>query len=158
MSGRQEAYVIFRAACVAGTAISIVILCLGLFLDLISPLFDAGAPVLFPAALALGLKGLPVWIGLIAAYGNAVHFYLRQHGYVRETHYIAATAIAIYSLFALASLWTSQDDGPFLLLAGGLPISVVLGVPVGTLFRRLTAEQPQPRRARAAVRISKGLA
>jgi hypothetical protein len=142
MREKQESIIIFKAACVAGLAVSAIITAGGLFLDLVTPLYDAGAESLLPGAASLALKGLPAWIALFALYGLTTHFLLKQRGQTREIHYILATMISLYSLFVTASFLVGPGDGPILALAGGLPISLVLSFPLGITFRRMIVQEP----------------
>ena len=137
MREKQESIIIFKAACVAGLAVSAAITAGGIFLDLVTPLYDAGATSLLPGAAALALKALPVSIALFALYGLTTHFALKQRGHTREIHYILATIASLYSLFIAASFLAGPGDGSMLALAGGLPLSLVLGFPLGMSFRRL---------------------
>lgn len=142
MRERQESIIIFRAACFAGLAVSAAITAGGLFLDLVTPLYDADAPRLLPRAAAVALKGLPAWIALLAVFGNVTHFSLKQRGLTREIHYILASMAALYSLFVAGSFWAPAGDGTMMALAGGLPISLVLAFPLGISFRRLVVMRP----------------
>ena len=142
MRERQESIIIFRAACFAGLAISAAITAGGLFLDFVTPLYDADAQRLLPRAASVALKGLPVWIALLAAFGNAAHFSLKQRGLTQEIHYILATMAALYSLFVAGSFWAPAGDGTMMALAGGLPVSLVLAFPLGISFRRLVVMRP----------------
>jgi len=142
MREKQESIIIFKAACVAGLAVSALITAGGVFLDAVTPLYDAGAESLLPGAASLALQGLPAWIALFALYGHAVHFLLKQRGETREVHYVIATMISLYSLFVTASFLVGPGDGPMLALAGGLPVSLVLSFPLGMTFRRLVVQQP----------------
>ena len=142
MREKQESIIIFKAACVAGLAVSALITAGGVFLDLVTPLYDAGAESLLPGAASLALKGLPAWIALFALYGHAAHFLLKQRGQTREIHYVVATMISLYSLFVATSFLVGPGDGPMLSLAGGLPISLVLSFPLGMTLRRLVVQEP----------------
>jgi hypothetical protein len=142
MRERQESIIIFRAACFAGLAVSAAITAGGLFLDFVTPLYDADAPRLLPGAAAVALKGLPVWIALLAAFGHAAHFSLKQRGLTREIHYILASMAALYSLFVAGSFWAPAGDGTLMALAGGLPVSLILAFPLGISFRRLVVMRP----------------
>ena len=142
MREKQESIIILKAACVAGLAVSAAITAGGIFLDLVTPLYDAGAESLLPDAASLALKGLPAWIALFAVYGHAAHFLLKQRGQTREIHYVVAAMLSLYSLFVTASFLVGPGDGPMLALAGGLPISLVLSFPLGMTFRRLVVQQP----------------
>jgi hypothetical protein len=137
MRARQESIIIFRAACAAGLTVSAGIALGGLFLDLVTPLYDSDAPKVLPDALALAAKGLPVWVSVLAAFGLAGHFLLKQNNQTREIHYILASMASLYSLFVAASFLVGSGDGPLMALAGGVPISLVLGFPLGMNFRRL---------------------
>ncbi len=140
MRGRQESIIILRAACDAGLTVSAGIAAGGLFLDVVTPLYDADAPSVLPDALALAAKGLPLWITMMAAFGIGGHLLLKQNHYTREIHYILASMAALYSLFVAASFLVGPGDGPMLALAGGLPVSLVLGFPLGMTFRRLVVQ------------------
>jgi hypothetical protein len=137
MRGRQESIIILRAACAAGLTVSAGIAAGGLFLDVVNPLYDADAPSVLPDALTLAAKGLPLWIAVMAAFGIGGHLLLKQNHYTREIHYILASMAALYSLFVAASFLVGSGDGPLMALAGGVPISMVLGFPLGMNFRRL---------------------
>ena len=141
MREKQESIIIFKAACVAGLAVSAAVTAGGIFLDLVTPLYDAGAPSLLPDAASLALKTLPVSIALFALYGMATHFLLKQRGHTREIHYILASIASLYSVFIAASFLAEPGDGSMLALAGGLPLSLVLGFPLGMNFRRLVVQQ-----------------
>jgi len=148
MREKQESIIIFKAACVAGLAVSALITAGGVFLDLVTPLYDAGAESLLPDAASLALKGLPAFIALFALYGHAAHFLLKQRGQTREVHYVVATMISLYTLFAATSFLVGPGDGPMLALAGGLPISLVLSFPLGMTLRRLVVREPAQAYAR----------
>lgn len=145
MRDKQESITIFRAACVAGLAASAAITAGGAFLDLVSPLYDAEAPRLLPAAAMLALKGLPVCIALSALYGLGAHFYLKRHGMTRDIHYILAAMLGLYAPFVAGSFLTGPGDGPMMLLTGGVPVSFVLAFPLGMTFRRIVV-MPRPYR------------
>ncbi len=137
MRDKQETITIFRAACVAGLAVSALITAGGAFLDFATPFYNPEAPRLLPSAAMLALKGLPASIALFTAFGLAAHFYLKRHSMTQEIHYILATMLGLYAPFVAASFLAGPGDGPMMALAGGVPISLVLSFPLGMIFRRL---------------------
>jgi hypothetical protein len=137
MREKQESITIFRAACVAGLAVSAAITAGGAFLDLVTPLYDPDAIRLLPAAALLALKALPVSIALAALYGLGAHFYLKRHGMTQDVHYILAAMLGLYAPFVAGSFLIGPGDGPMMLLTGGVPVSLVLSFPLGMTFRRL---------------------
>jgi hypothetical protein len=141
MREKQETITIFRAACVAGLAVSAAITAGGAFLDLVTPLYDPDAARLLPAAALLALQALPVAIALSALYGIGAHFYLKRHNMTQEIHYILAAMLGLYAPFVAGSFLTGPGDGPMMLLAGGVPVSLVASFPLGMIFRRLVVVQ-----------------